>query len=144
VRPPADVLVVDSAILIAAVWGNKYQALVSVSERRSLMITERTLAECTRRLALGMKRPDLVPAFSRLITLMERKSVDDLAVYLAAAEMALADSIPGGAGSTNDAHVLACAWSEDADIWSFDRDFAGTGVASWSTANLLRALAAEG
>jgi predicted nucleic acid-binding protein len=40
-----------------------------------------------------------------------------------------------------DAHVLALAWSAGADIWSADRDFAGTGVASWSTLNLVRALA---
>lgn len=37
--------------------------------------------------------------------------------------------------------VLACAWLLDADIWSHDRDFAGTGWPSWSNANLLRVLA---
>lgn len=39
-----------------------------------------------------------------------------------------------------DAHLLACAWACDADVWSFDRDFAGTGWPSWSNANLLAAL----
>jgi hypothetical protein len=34
------------------------------------------------------------------------------------------------------------AWSTDADIWTTDRDFAGTGVATWSTPNLVRALIA--
>jgi hypothetical protein len=29
----------------------------------------------------------------------------------------------------------------EADVWSTDRDFAGTGVASWSTRNLMRGLA---
>ena len=29
----------------------------------------------------------------------------------------------------------------EADIWTIDRDFAGTGVASWSTPNLMRGLA---
>jgi predicted nucleic acid-binding protein len=43
-------------------------------------------------------------------------------------------------GSTNDAHVLALAWTVDADLWSHDRDFAGTGWPSWSTANLMAAL----
>jgi predicted nucleic acid-binding protein len=37
--------------------------------------------------------------------------------------------------------LLALAWSLDADIWTTDRDFAGTGVASWSTPNLIRELA---
>ena len=36
--------------------------------------------------------------------------------------------------------VLALAWSADADVWTTDRDFAGTGIATWSTANLMRAL----
>jgi hypothetical protein len=35
---------------------------------------------------------------------------------------------------------LALAWSVEADVWTTDRDFAGTGIASWSTPNLMRAL----
>jgi hypothetical protein len=34
-------------------------------------------------------------------------------------------------------------WLAEADIWSHDRDFAGTGWPSWSTANLRAALARE-
>jgi predicted nucleic acid-binding protein len=60
---------------------------------------------------------------------------------LPSAAIALRDSIPSRNGSTNDAHILALAWSANAEIWSHDRDFAGTGVASWSTLNLLTALA---
>jgi hypothetical protein len=33
--------------------------------------------------------------------------------------------------------VLALAWSVDSDIWTTDRDVAGTGFATWSTPNLL-------
>ena len=44
-------------------------------------------------------------------------------------------------GSTADAHVPSLAWTLDADIWSHDRDFAGTGWPSWSSANLRAALA---
>jgi hypothetical protein len=29
----------------------------------------------------------------------------------------------------------------DADVWTTDRDFAGAGVATWSTPNLMRAFA---
>ena len=72
----------------------------------------------------------------------------DLAVVEAAA---YAKSLPEAAhvlshavasrnGSPSDAHVLACAWLLDADIWSYDRDFAGTGWPFWSNANLLRVL----
>ena len=31
--------------------------------------------------------------------------------------------------------------SVDGDVWKTDRDFAGTGVATWSTPNLIRGLA---
>lgn len=43
--------------------------------------------------------------------------------------------------SPRDAHILALAWALDADIWSHDRDFAGTGWPSWSSVNLRAALA---
>jgi PIN domain-containing protein len=36
--------------------------------------------------------------------------------------------------------VLAVAWSVEADVWTTDRDFAGTGIATWSTPNLMRPL----
>ena len=64
-----------------------------------------------------------------------------LASLLTDAEVALQEAVPSRNGSTRDAHVLALARSLEADIWSADRDFAGTGVASWSTPNLMRALA---
>ncbi len=35
----------------------------------------------------------------------------------------------------------ALASSVDGDIWTTDRDFAGTGVRRWSTPNLMRGLA---
>lgn len=43
-------------------------------------------------------------------------------------------------GSVRDAHILALAWTLDADIWSHDRDFAGTGWPSWSNGNLRASL----
>ncbi len=60
---------------------------------------------------------------------------------LAASEIALREAVASRNGSTKDAHVLALAWSLDADVWTTDRDFAGTGVATWSIPNLMRALA---
>jgi hypothetical protein len=63
-----------------------------------------------------------------------------LAALLPRAEIALRDAVPSRNGSITDAHVLALAWSIDADMWTADRDFAGTGVASWSTPNLIRGL----
>ena len=37
--------------------------------------------------------------------------------------------------------AMALARCVEADVWTTDRDFAGTGVASWSTPNLMRGLA---
>lgn len=60
---------------------------------------------------------------------------------LASCEVALRDAVASRDGSTRDAHVLASAWSVDADVWTTDRDFAGTGVATWSTPSLMGRLA---
>ena len=68
-----------------------------------------------------------------------------LAPILASSEMARRDAEPSRNGSTRDApgdaNVLALAWSVEADVWTTDRDFAGAGIASWSTPNLMRAFA---
>jgi predicted nucleic acid-binding protein len=68
--------------------------------------------------------------------------VASLVPVLSDSETALKNSVPSHNGSTRDAHLLALAWSAGADIWTHDRDFAGAGVATWSTTNLMRALAA--
>ncbi len=49
-------------------------------------------------------------------------------------------AVASRSGNTNDAHIRAPAWALDADIWSQDRDFAGTGWPSWSNANLRASL----
>jgi hypothetical protein len=60
---------------------------------------------------------------------------------LAESEIALRDAVASRNGPIRDAHVLALARSVEADVWTTDRDFAGTGVASWSTPDLMRGLA---
>lgn len=62
---------------------------------------------------------------------------------LEAARKVLRNAVASRDGSTSDAHILALAWTYDADIWSHDRDFAGTGWPSWSNANLAAALTDE-
>jgi predicted nucleic acid-binding protein len=66
--------------------------------------------------------------------------VVDAAVYADLVDVAgrvLARAVASRNGSTRDAHLLACAWTFDADLWTHDRDFAGTGWPSWSNANLI-------
>jgi hypothetical protein len=82
----------------------------------------------------------LRPILDALVAEMTVVPVAVLVALLPPAEIALRDAVASRLGSIADAHVLAVTWSIDADVWTTDRDFAGTGVASWSTPNLIRGL----
>ena len=140
-REPRPAVAVDAAILISILLGRSRGALLEAAGRRSLLTTGRVVEEVRRRLSLGMNRPELLEALDGLVAEMIVVPVDDVADTIDEAERSLLEAVASRNGSTRDAHVLALAWLADADIWTFDRDFAGTGVASWSTPNLMRALA---
>ena len=107
----------------------------------ALITTDRVVHEARRRLELGLKRPELLEALDELASVLTIVPVAALEPLLAPCEIALRDTVASRNGSTRDAHVLALAWSVEADVWTTDRDFAGTGVATWSTPNLMRRLA---
>jgi hypothetical protein len=88
-----------------------------------------------------MDRPDLLPAFERLGAVISVVQLSEVSSRLEMARTTLREAVDSRNGSERDDHILALAWVADADIWSPDRDFAGTGVASWSTPNLVQALA---
>jgi predicted nucleic acid-binding protein len=136
-------LIVDAAILVAATRGRSSGAVMRANDAVGLATTERALEEARRRIELGMKRPDLLPILKALAETMVVVTMDELAPALPAAETALREAVAGRNGSTRDGHVLALAWTAEADIWTTDRDFARTGVATWSTPNLMRALAQD-
>jgi predicted nucleic acid-binding protein len=138
VRSVPDALVVDAGILISAVLGRSTALVETVGERVTLITSDRAFEEATRRVALGMGRPDLLPALAALAEQLEVIPVTRLAT--APAALVLRDASQSRNGSTTDAHLLALAWEANADVWRHDRDFAGTGVASWSLVNLARAL----
>jgi predicted nucleic acid-binding protein len=140
-RPPSSTLVVDAAILVAATRGRSSGALLLASEAVALITTDRAIEEARRRIELGMKRPELLPILYALAAKMAVAPMDGLAALIPAAEQGLCDAVASRNGSIRDAHVLAVAWEVDADVWTTDRDFAGAGVATWSTPNLMRALA---
>jgi len=141
VRAPASALVVDAAILIAAARGRSSGAILAAAQMASLVTTDRAVAETRRRIEFGLKRPELQPIVDALVAEMTVVPVAALSALLPQAAIALADAVASRNGSVDDAHLLALAWSVDADIWTTDRDFAGAGVASWSTPNLIRGLA---
>jgi len=138
---PSESLVVDASVLIAAVLGRSSGAIKMVNETVALVTSERVIEEARRRLTLGLKRPELLPVVDALVAVMTVAPSEALAPLLPQSEIVLKEAVASRNGSTKDAHVLALAWSVDGDVWSMDRDFAGTGVASWSTPNLLRGLA---
>jgi len=115
--------------------------MLKSAESAILVTTDRVVQEARRRIALGLKRPELLGVLDDLVELLTVVPVAALEPSLGRCEEALRDAVPSRNGSARDAHVLALAWSVEGDIWTTDRDFAGTGVASWSTPDLVRGLA---
>ena len=143
-RRPARALVVDTAVLIAVLLGRGSGALRAAGRDLSLLTTERAVEEARRRMELGMKRPELLEKLDTLLADLTVVPMEGLAPVLDEAATCLRDAVASRNGSTRDAHILALAWEADADVWTTDRDFAGAGVATWSTPNLILALAAAG
>ena len=138
---PTSTLVVDAAILIAAARGRSSAAFMRAAQEAALVTTDRVVQEARRRIEVGLQGPDLLPILDELVTEMTIIPVAALMPMLTQSETVLREGVASRNGAIRDAHVLALAWSADADVWTTDRAFAGTGIASWSTPNLMRALA---
>ena len=140
-KAPSSTLVLDAAVLVAAARGRSSGAVLEASRAAVLVTTDRVVHEARRRIELGLKRPDLRAIVDALVAEMTVVPVAALVPILTRSEIALRDAVSSRNGSIGDAHVLALAWCVEADIWTADRDFAGTGTATWSTPNLMRGLA---
>ena len=141
-QQPASTLAVDAAVLVAAARGRSSGAVLEASRVATLVTTDRAVQEARRRIALGLQRPELLVILDALIDQTTVVPVAALAPMLADCETSLRDAVASRNGSVSNAYMLALAWCTEADIWTTDRDFAGTGVATWSTPNLMRGLAA--
>jgi predicted nucleic acid-binding protein len=139
-KPPSSTLVLDAAILISAVLGRSAGAIMLAQQASVLVTTDRVLQEARRRLELGLKRPELLTLIDDLAAAITVVPAAALEPIRTRCEESLRDAVASRNGSVRDAHVLALAWSVEGDIWTTDRDFAGAGVATWSTPNLMRAL----
>jgi PIN domain len=144
-RKPSGSLAVDANIILSSVLGARTRRhLGAVAAARALITTEDSVGEINLVLArLGIDSAEALNAVERHLDLLILAPAASYAHRLPAAMAALRDAPASRNGSTLDAHLLAAAWLHDADIWSHDRDFAGTGWPSWSSANLRAALAAE-
>lgn len=141
-RAISGALVVDTNIVVSAVFGRRTAGLlVAASRFVRLVLSEDSMREAVRVVAHvargGPSEPALLAAY---LAELDPVSKADYQEHLPLAALTLRNAVATRNGSERDAHVLALAWSLDADIWSHDRDFAGTGWPSWSSANLLAAL----
>jgi len=139
-RAPSSTMVIDAAILISAALGRSAGAIMLAQDACVLVTTDRVVQEARRRVELGLKRAELLDLIDDLACAITIVPVAALAPLRGRAEETLRDAVAIRNGSARDAHVLALAWSVEGDIWTSDRDFAGAGVATWSTPNLMRAL----
>jgi predicted nucleic acid-binding protein len=141
VRPLPAILVLDATVVISAALGRTAAVIERAHKLAVLVTTDRAIEEARRRIELGLKAPEFLPQLAAIAESVAVVPSEQLAPRLPDAVTVLRDAVASRNGSTRDAHVLALAWASGGDIWSADRDFAGTGVASWSTLNLVRALA---
>ncbi|WP_181832679.1 PIN domain-containing protein [Bosea caraganae] len=144
-RPPSRVLIVDANIVLSCALGLRAgEVLEFVGQRRILAISQRAVEEVigvSGRLAdEGQPSAVLAPKLVDALSVVAHEQYAQL-IPEAAKTLMLAPASRNG--NSADAHVLALAWQAEADIWSHDRDFAGTGWPSWSSANLRAALARE-
>lgn len=144
-RSPSKALVIDANIVVSAALGARTRPVITrVGTTRRLLISIDAMAEA---LTVAAHLSDDAPmAPSNVASVLELINVVGGGFYasrVAKAQDVLRNAPASRNGSTADAHILALAWTYDADIWSHDRDFAGTGWPSWSSANLAAALSEE-
>jgi predicted nucleic acid-binding protein len=144
-REPSETLVVDANVVLSAVLGFRSRPLLELaSARRTLIISMGASFEVKHVLPrLAPDAPVLIEIADEILGSIEVVEEARYGDGLSSAEQCLRNAVASRNGSTSDAHILALAWTYDADIWSHDRDFAGTGWPSWSNANLAAALADE-
>lgn len=144
-RAPSETLVVDANVVLSAVLGFRSRPLLELaSSRRTLIISIEASSEVKHVLSrLAPDAPVLIEIADEILDSIEVVGEDRYGDVLDSAEHCLRNAVASRNGSVSDAHILALAWTCDADIWPHDRDFAGTGWPSWFNANLAVALAGD-
>ncbi len=143
-KPSAD-LIIDADIVLGMVLGARGRSTwrQAHAHRRLMMSVEAVTEVMMVASHMLDHQPTALKRAEELIELLNVPSVDRYEAALDAARIMLRNAPASRNGSDKDAHILALAWIYEADIWSHDRDFAGTGWPSWSSANLAAALAEE-
>lgn len=145
-RVPTALIVVDANVILSAVLGRRTKRMiVDIGARRRLVTS--SIAEREVRLVASdaaRRRSGTEELLDGVLDEIEIVPAEHYRPGLLVAEGVLRNAVASRNGNGRDAHVLSLAWALEADIWSHDRDFAGTGWPSWSSANLVAALTAAG
>src|SRR6516164_3658545 len=101
-KTPCATLVVDAAILVAAVRGRSSAAVSRAAQGAKLAVTDRAIHEARRRIELGLKRPELLDVLDALVQDLVVVPVASLEPLLAHSEDALRNAVPSRNGSVRD------------------------------------------
>jgi predicted nucleic acid-binding protein len=141
-RAPSPVIVVDANIVLSVALGLRSRPVFEAVQARYAVLTSARARDeiLGRARSLGDIADEAVALATMLLHII---TVVDESLYADRMEQAaevLRLAPASRNGSTADAHLLALAWALDADLWSHDRDFAGSGWPSWSNGNLRASL----
>jgi len=131
-----SVLVLDANILIRAVLGQRVRSLVIRYDGTvQFLVPESAVAEAREHLPrILIQRRIRVEAglevLNSLSAILDAISTDSISGFEVAARQRLAQRDP------DDWPVLATALAFRSGVWTEDSDFFGTGVATWTTANV--------
>ncbi|PPQ25950.1 PIN domain-containing protein [Rhodopila globiformis] len=141
-RPPSPSLVVDANIILSIASGLRARPVLErVLAHRAVLTSARARQEALGR--AGDLRDGSEQAVASAVAALNMVTVIESEMYASLVEMAgesLRYAAASRNGSTRDAHLLALAWITDSDLWTHDRDFAGTGWPTWSSHNLMAVL----
>lgn len=129
-------IVLDANVLLRAVLGRKVLVVLEdFAAQATFVAPEMAFEEAREHLAAVLQKRGessaLQLALNKLAALHTAVQTIDVAEYEAMKDAALARI---GPRDPDDWPVLACALLLNCPIWTEDRDFFGTGVATWTTA----------
>lgn len=122
-------IVIDANIMASALMGTSLPLLVETASRVPVVAPIAQFAE-TRRVLERREQPEVDQRMAELAAIVEPLEADAFDHCEQRARERL------HARGQSDWPVLAAALALEADIWSRDPDFFGTGVAIWSTRNV--------
>jgi predicted nucleic acid-binding protein len=129
-------IVLDANVLMRAVLGRRVDRLLeSFAPQVTFLAPEVAFDDVRDHLASVLTKRGaleaLPPALEKLTKLRMAVQFVDQAEYESMKPAALARI---GPRDPDDWHILACALALNCPIWTEDKDFFGTGVATWTTA----------